>query len=69
MASGHCHACAPKAWRRVPDLTGDYDLDATIEHRDNTDMAHRLALYVRKPSAAYNPRNAYHGYSGYHGDE
>lgn len=63
LAMGHhgCHSCAPKAWHTVPNLSGDFDLDATILHRTNTDLPHRLALYVRRTQAPV--------YHGYHGDE
>jgi hypothetical protein len=69
MSHGECHQCAPREWRGLPNLTGDYDLDSTIEHRSNKDLPHRLALYTRRGSAPYNPRSAYNGYAGYHGDE
>ena len=55
------HECCPKEWRKVPNLTGDYDLDATIAHRKNGDMPHRLALYVS--NNAYGPKTAYRGYT------
>jgi len=56
---GHCgnHICAPKAWRDVPQLVGDYDLDATIMHRDNADLPDRLAMYTRRQ--AYSVRTGY----------
>lgn len=51
------HQCAPKPWRQVPNLTGDYDLDATILHRKNRDMAARLAQHISGPAGAgYGPR-------------
>ena len=37
-----CHQCAPRGWRDVPDVTGDFDLDASILHRHNKDLPHRL---------------------------
>jgi hypothetical protein len=71
---GHgSHQCAPREWRGLPKISGDYDLDATILHRHNKDLPHRLAMYTRGMTApitaGYNPRTAYHGYSGYRGDE
>jgi len=66
---GHCHQCAPREWRRTPNLTGDYDLDSTILHRRNKDIGHRLELYLRKGSGTYGTRSAYSGRRGYHGDE
>ena len=61
-AMGHrgCHKCAPKDWRDVENLTGDYDLDATIEHRGNSDMPNRLAMYTKRD--AYGQRTAYNAY-------
>ena len=63
------HQCAPREWRDIPRITGDYDLDATILHRHNKDLPHRLLLYIRKGAFPYNPRSAYNGYSGMHGDD
>ena len=63
-----CHQCAPKEWRNVPDITGDYDMDATIMHRNNPAIPERLALYVRKPKGSYGALTGYSGYSNYHGD-
>jgi hypothetical protein len=41
----------------VPLLTGDYDLDATIMHRSNRDMAARLSQHISGPAGAgYGPR-------------
>jgi hypothetical protein len=66
---GHqgCHDCAPEAWRRVPKVTGDYDMDATIQHRANKDLSQKLEMYVIN-APAYGPRG-YAGYRGYHGDD
>jgi hypothetical protein len=58
------HLVAPKAWREVPNLTGDADCDATIAHRSNTDMPARLNLYIRRSG----PITAYRGYHNYSGD-
>lgn len=63
------HTCAPKGWRGVPNVTGDYDLDATIMHRSNKDMAQRLKQHIAAPAPTYGPRTSYHGYSGNHGDD
>ena len=63
MASmGHCgnHICAPKAWRDVPILTSDYDLDGTILNRDNADLPDRLSMYLRRE--AYGIRTGYGKY-------
>lgn len=68
LGADHCHQCAPKGWRHVPNLTGDYDLDATIAHRSNKDLPHRLAMYA-KSDKAYGPRTAYSGYNRYSGDD
>jgi hypothetical protein len=73
LAHQGSHAsCSPKAWHAVPKVTGDYDLDATIMHRKNRDMATRLGMYLRNPlgvPGAYGPRSNYRGYAGNHGDD
>ena len=57
IAHRGCHDCAPPAWRGVPKMTGDYDLDATILHRKNPDMAHRLSQHISAPrGVSYGPR-------------
>lgn len=60
------HDCAPKAWRDVPDLTGDYDLDATIMHRSNKALPARLELYLKRSGSG--PVTGYNGYHNYGGD-
>jgi hypothetical protein len=62
FSHGECHDCGPKDWADVPNITGDYDLDATILHRENPDLPERLELYVKRPT--YGPRTAYTGYRG-----
>jgi hypothetical protein len=72
LAHRGCHDCAPKAWHNVPKVTGDYDLDATIMHRKNKDMAARLNMYLATPrvvAGAYGPRSGYTHQGGYHGDD
>ena len=61
-----CHQCAPSSWRRVPNVTGDYDLDASIGHSPNKDMAQKLSMYVT--SRGYGPRTSYDPY-GSKGDD
>jgi len=56
------HQAAPKDWRDVPVVTNDYDLDATILHRDNPNLPQRLALYVKTGPRRYGPSRGYHGY-------
>lgn len=67
MAGRRCHDCAPQAWHDVPELTGDYDFDATILHRGNKDLPNRLALYVKR-GKTYGPVTGYSGYHNYSGD-
>jgi len=64
-----CHQCAPRDWRNVPIISGDYDLDATILHRKNKDMIGRLELYVRPKRASYGYNSSYNAYHGQAGDE
>lgn len=67
---GHhgCHQCAPKGWRRVPNVTGDYDLDASIAHSPNKDMAKKLDLYTTR-RGAYGYRTGYSPYGPVAGDD
>ena len=69
IAHGGCHQCAPRGWRNVPVVTGDYDLDATILHRHNKDLPNRMQLYTRKSGKTYGMKTGYFGSHGYHGDE
>jgi len=69
LSNHFCHDCAPPGWHSVPDVTGDYDLDATILHRSNSDLPKRLNLYVKHPGNAYGYRTNYKGYHGNHGDD
>ena len=72
MAHKGCHDCAPKAWKQVPNVTGDYDLDATILHRKNRDMPGKLNMHLAQPrvvAGAYGPRSPYAGYNGRRGDD
>jgi hypothetical protein len=64
----HGSRCAPKAWSDVPNVTGDYDLDATILHRGNKDLPHRLQLYTRR-SAGGGAGTGYGGYRNYSRDD
>ena len=65
--NGTHDADAPKGWRDVPNLCGDYDLDATILHRSNSDLPARLNLYLKRN--AYGYKTGYGGYHGYSGDD
>ena len=62
LAHRGCHDCAPAAWHRVPKVTGDYDLDATIGHSPNRDMAGKLSMYAG--GNPYGPRTSYDPYDG-----
>lgn len=61
LAHNGCHDCAPKGWKDVPKVTGDYDMDATILHRHNKDLPDRLKLYLKR--GAYSAKNAYNAYT------
>ena len=69
LAHNGCHQAAPKGWRDVPNMTGDYDLDATILHRNNKSIPNRLELYLKHKATAYGYRTNYDGYHGYSGDD
>jgi hypothetical protein len=62
LAHNGNHEAVPKAWRDVPNLTGDYDCDATIEHRNNPSLPDRLWMYLKRPRHAYAIRTGYGGY-------
>jgi hypothetical protein len=51
----------------VPNLVGDYDLDATIQHRDNPSLPDRLAQHIRRGKTS-GPLTGYNGYNNYSGD-
>jgi hypothetical protein len=69
LAHAGCHECAPKGWRNVPNMSGDYDLDATILHRSNKSLPDRLALYLKHRPHAYGYRTGYDSYHAYSGDD
>ena len=62
------HKIAPAEWRDTPIITGDYDLDATIMHRHNKDLPHRLELYTRRTKSPYGALTSYNAIQNYHGD-
>ena len=61
------HECAPKDWRRTPDMTGSYELDASIKRTRNRDVPDRLKMFVENETA-YGARTGYDGYHNYGGD-
>ena len=61
------HECAPAEWRNTPDMTGSYELDATIARTKNVDLPARLRLYMEN-EVAYGARTGYDGYHNYGGD-
>lgn len=67
LAHRGCHDCAPKEWRIVPKVTGDYDLDATIGHSPNKDMQRKLSMYTG--AGSYGPRTGYRVYGANGGDD
>ncbi len=63
-----CHICAPSDFKRTPNLTGCYELDAMIRHTSNHDMIDRLSDHISS-SGGYGSRTGYNGYNGYSGDD
>lgn len=59
------HSCCPAGWRDVPNVSGDYDLDATMMHRENPNLPARLEQHLAR---GMNPRTGYDAYDGYNGD-
>ena len=64
-----CHECAPKQWRQVPRLTGDYDMDASLMRIRNKDAIGRLKHHVVFDHVGYGPVTNYNGYRNYSGDD
>lgn len=62
------HSYAPKAWRSTSNITGDYDLDSTIQRSKNKAVPSRLETHLLSDEP-YGPRTGYNGYSGYSGDD
>lgn len=62
------HKYSPKAWRKTPQMTGDYDFDASITHTKNKDAKGKIETHLLSEEA-YGPRTNYGGYSGYSGDD
>jgi hypothetical protein len=72
IAHRGCHQCAPGPWHSVPNVTGDYDLDATIMHRGNRDLPNRLRTHLLMPkvgTGTYGQRTGYRSRHGNHGDD
>jgi hypothetical protein len=66
------HSVAPKEWRRTSNITGDYDMDASILHSKNQAVPTKLKMYVKSDlgkDPIYGQRTGYDGYSGYSGDD
>lgn len=57
-----CHQCCPEEWRRTPDMTGSFELDAMIIRTKNKDMAEKLNDHLSS-DAAYQMRTAYNSSS------
>jgi hypothetical protein len=61
------HFCAPKAWRGIEMVTGDYDFDASIAKIGS--RAGRDAIRSHLAREAYGPITSYRGYDHYTGDD
>lgn len=61
------HEAAPEAWRRTPDMSGSYELDAAIQRSQNKNVPARLKMYLERETA-YGARTGYDGYHNYGGD-
>ena len=62
------HTMAPKAWRRTANLTGDYEMDASILHSKNKSVPDKLKTHLLSQEP-YGARTGYDGYHGYSGDD
>lgn len=52
------HQCCPQDWRKTPDMTGSFELDAMIMHTKNKNMESMLKDHLAS-DAAYQVRTAY----------
>ena len=64
----HAHQCCPPTHRQVPNITGDYDFDASLVRSKNTDLAAKFRNHI-SASQGYGYRTNYRGYSGLAGDD
>lgn len=66
-----CHQCAPKEWRHTQNMTGSYEMDASIAHCSNKDAQAKLQdhLACGGGSGVYSHRTNYSGYGGLSGDD
>lgn len=62
------HTVAPKIYRHTPNITGDYDLDASIMHGKHS-PAMESKLKTHRSETVYGPKTGYDGYQGYSGDD
>jgi hypothetical protein len=62
------HQCCPPTHRQVPNITGDYDFDASLVRSKNTDLAAKFRSHLATGGPGYGPLTAYCGYSNYSGD-
>jgi hypothetical protein len=65
------HQFAPRAWRQVHNLTGDYVFDGSIEngmHPQALKIADKLRMHLAT-GESYGFKTAYRGYSGLAGDD
>lgn len=62
------HEHCPAEYRQTPNMTGDYEMDASIMASKNSDVPRRLKMYLSGGNA-YSPVTNYGGYHNYHGDD
>lgn len=62
------HTVAPSSWRRTSNITGDYEMDASILHCKNKSVPAKIKDHVAPSGPGYGPLTAYDGYSNYSGD-
>ena len=56
------HECAPKAWRGVPNMSGDYDLDASMIYgsgRKNPTVLEKVEQHLGTGYVKLGNRTAY----------
>ena len=59
------HDVAPHEWRRTSNMTGDYEMDASIQRCKNASVPGKLEHHICGGGNAYGNATGYDGYENY----
>jgi len=62
------HRFCPKIWRKVPNITGSYELDGSLMGNRNPDLPGKMQTHLSRENS-YGYRTGYDAYSGISGDD